>query len=47
MAIETSKIQYGCDVMLFMAGLSVAFSNAAKLDISLKTRDIGSKDSGF
>jgi hypothetical protein len=46
MALETSKIIYGGDMMLFVASKPVAFSTAAKLDISLKTRDIGSKDSG-
>jgi len=46
MAVETSKITYGGDMMLFVATKPVAFSSAAKLDISLKTRDIGSKDSG-
>lgn len=44
---ETSKITYGGDMMLFIEGSPIAFSSAAKLDISLKTRDIGSKDSGF
>ena len=34
-------------MMLFVATKPVAFSTAAKLDISLKTRDIGSKDSGY
>lgn len=47
MPIETNKIQYGGDVMVFMGGTPIAFSNSAKLDISLKTRDIGSKDSGY
>lgn len=47
MAIETSKITYGGDMMLFIGGEPMAFSSAAKLDVSLSTRDIGSKDSGF
>lgn len=46
MATETSKIQYGGDIMLFIEDAPLAFSTSAKLDISLKTRDIGSKDSG-
>lgn len=47
MAIETNKINYGGDIMLFIDGEPMAFSNSAKLDISLTTRDIGSKDSGY
>ena len=47
MAIETNKINYGGDIMLFIEGEPMAFSSAAKLDISLATRDIGSKDSGY
>lgn len=46
MAIQTDKITYGGDMMLFLNGEPIAFSTSAKLDISLKTRDIGSKDSG-
>lgn len=47
MAIETNKITYGGDMMLFIEGEPMAFSSAAKLDVSLATRDIGSKDSGY
>lgn len=46
MALEISKISYGGDMMLFLANLPIAFSTAAKLDITLATRDISSKDSG-
>lgn len=51
MGLDTSKIQYGGDLMLFatLSGVTaqpIAFSSAAKLDVSMKTRDIGSKDSG-
>ena len=48
---DTSKLIYGGDMMLFLAsGATVqplAFSTSAKLDITLKTRDVGSKDSGY
>jgi predicted secreted protein len=52
MALDTSKIQYGGDLMLFttLSGTTaqpIAFSSAAKLDVTMKTRDIGSKDSGY
>jgi predicted secreted protein len=48
---DISKLIYGGDMMLFVSsGATVqplAFSTSAKLDISLKTRDVGSKDSGY
>ena len=48
---QISAIQYGGDMMLFVAsGATVqplAFSTSAKIDITLKTRDVGSKDSGY
>jgi predicted secreted protein len=48
---DISKIVYGGDMMLFVSsGATVqplAFSTSAKLDITLKTRDVGSKDSGY
>lgn len=47
MAIETNKITYGGDMMVFVAAKPIAFSTSAKLDITLGTRDIGSKDSGI
>ena len=47
MAVETNKTNYGGDIMLFINGTPLAFSSAAKLDVTLKTRDIGSKDSGY
>ena len=50
MPIETSKIVYGGDMMLFVgtgtSKLPIAFSTSAKLDITVATRDISSKDSG-
>lgn len=48
MATEPSKIAYGGDMMLFLTtGLPIAFSTAAKLEISLDTREISSKDGGY
>lgn len=48
MATEPNKIQYGGDMMLFLAsGLPVAFSTSAKLEITTDTREISSKDSGY
>ena len=51
MAIETGKISYGGDMMLFVGTseteLPIAFSTNAKLDITLETRTIASKDSGY
>lgn len=47
MPIETNKINYGGDIMILVNGTPLAFSSGAKLDVSLKTRDIGSKDSGY
>jgi len=51
MAIETGKISYGGDMMLFVGSgtdkLPIAFSTDAKLDITLATRNIASKDSGY
>lgn len=46
MAIQTDKINYGGDMMIFADGSPLAFSTSAKIDVTLKTRDIGSKDSG-
>jgi len=51
MAIETSKINYGGDMMLFVnasgsTGQPLGFSTNAKFEITLKTRNVGSKDSG-
>lgn len=47
MAVETNKINYGGDIMLFVNGTPLAFSSTAKIDVTLKTRDVGSKDSGY
>jgi len=48
MATEPSKIEYGGDMMIFVTtGLPIAFSTSAKLEISLDTREISSKDSGY
>ncbi len=51
MALETNKIGFGGDLMLFVgtgvSKLPIAFSTNAKLDITLSTRDISSKDSGY
>lgn len=46
MAIETSKITYGGDMMFFISNKPIAFSTSAKLDVTMGTRDVGSKDSG-
>ena len=47
---QTSALVYGGDLMLFAnSGTSVqplAFSTSAKLSVSMKTRDVSSKDSG-
>jgi len=43
---ETNKLNYGGDMLIFVNGTPIAFSKNSKLDISLKTRDVGSKDSG-
>lgn len=47
MPIETNKINYGGDIMLLVNGSPLAFSTGAKLDVTLKTRDVTSKDSGY
>lgn len=51
MATEINKIQYGGDMMLFVGGgtdkLPIAFSTSQKLDVSMTTREISSKDSGY
>lgn len=51
MAVESSKLAYGGSMMLFLGSgatkLPIAFSTSAKLDITLSTRDISSKDSGY
>lgn len=49
---QISKITYGGDLMLFIASGAttvqpLAFATSAKLDITLKTRDVGSKDSAY
>ena len=46
MGYDTTKINYGGDIMLFIDDSPLAFSSAAKIDATLKTRDITSKDSG-
>lgn len=46
MATEPLKIAYGGDMMLFLSALPIAFSTAAKLEITCDTREISSKDSG-
>ena len=47
--IESSKISFGGDMMIFMSASStkfpIAFSTDAKLDITVNTREISSKDS--
>lgn len=49
MSADNSKLVYGGDMMLFAGSGSakypMAFSTSAKLDVSLKTREISSKDS--
>ena len=51
MVYDTSNIIYGGDLILFMgsgtAKLPVAFSTSAKLSISMSTKDVTSKDSGY
>lgn len=51
MAADNKKILYGGDLMIFIGtGATTepfAFSTSAKLDISLKTLEISSKDSGY
>lgn len=51
MATETEKIQYGGDMMLFVGSgeskFPIAFSTSQKLDVSMSTREISSKDSGY
>lgn len=51
MATEPLKIAYGGDMMLFLGSATVkrpiAFSTAAKLEITCDTREISSKDSGY
>lgn len=49
---QINNLIYGGDMMLFVASGAttvqpLAFSTSAKLDITLKTRDVGSKDSGY
>ena len=50
MGVDNSKIVYGGDMMIFLTSgatkTPVAFSTSAKLSLSVKTRDISSKDSG-
>lgn len=50
MGVNQQYLQYGGDLMVFVGTGStkypVAFSTTAKLSISMKTRDISSKDSG-
>ena len=46
MATETTKLVYGSNMMLFLAGTAMAFSTSAKLEVKVGTRDISSKDSG-
>jgi len=49
--METTKLAYGGDMMLFVGGstdkLPIAFSTSAKMEVKLSTRDISSKDSGY
>ena len=45
MAYSTDTIQYGGDIMIFVASAPIAFSTNAKLSVSTKTRDISNKDS--
>ena len=51
MPTDNSKLIYGGDLMLFMKSGStltpIAFSSSAKLSVSMKTREISSKDSGL
>ena len=51
MAVENDKIVYGGNMMLFVGSGAtknpLAFSQSAKLSISMKSRDISSKDSGL
>jgi predicted secreted protein len=48
---QISSIQYGGDMLLFVASgatvMPLAFSTSSKIDVTLKTRDVGSKDSGY
>ena len=50
MASDNSKLVYGGDMMLFVGSGStkqpLAFSQSAKLSVSMKTREVSSKDSG-
>lgn len=49
MATDNSKLVYGGDLMLFVGSTKtpLAFSKDAKLTISMKEREISSKDSGM
>jgi predicted secreted protein len=49
--IESNKIAFGGDMMIFLASSGttypIAFSTDAKMDITVNTREISSKDSGY
>lgn len=45
MAADNQRLVYGGDLMVFVGSTPIAFSTSAKLSVSVKTREISSKDS--